>query len=77
MKTKDGIMGVFRMFVGDGTYHGIKFDLCVTTTPAGDLTGMPIVSFKDDDGKTIGTACLELEEVLDMAAEALGIEVKT
>lgn len=56
----------FRAHVGSGEYKGHEFKLGVVTTPAGDLLGLPVVSW--DDGTT---TTFEIE-VLPKAYELRG-----
>lgn len=67
---KNDINGVFRMFVGNGTIGKLNFELEVTTTPAGDIAGMPIVRFLNQDG-TKDEVLFELKDLLKIAQDAL------
>lgn len=52
----------FRVHVGNGEYKGNEFELGVATTPAGDLLGLPVVSW--DDGTTV---TFEIEDLIPKA----------
>lgn len=54
----------FRQHVGSGAYQGVAFDLGIATDHAGDLLGLPVISF--DDGRDT-TVILELDDLLPMA----------
>jgi len=56
----------FRLFIGSGEYNGLPFDLCVATTPAGTVLGLPIIEFKDKDSTLV---TFELEELVERAYE--------
>lgn len=51
----------FRAHVGSGVYRDVPFDLAVTTTFDGTLTGMPVVTFGDV------TVTFDLEDVVSQA----------
>ena len=57
----------FRVHVGNGEYKGHEFRLGVATTPAGDLLGLPVVSW--DDGITV---TFEMEDLIPKAYELRG-----
>lgn len=59
---KDGGIITFRYHVGSGEYRGHRYKLAVASTPAGDLLGMPVVSW--DDGSTV---TFELDDVIPKA----------
>ena len=59
---KDGGIITFRYHVGGGEYRGHCYKLAVASTPAGDLLGMPVVSW--DDGSTV---TFELDDVIPKA----------
>ena len=61
---KDGGMITFRVHVGSGEHKCHEFKLGVATTPAGDLLGLPVVSW--DDGTTV---TFELEDLVPRAYE--------
>lgn len=63
---KNGGTITFRLFIGSGEYKGLPFDLCVTTTPAGNVTGLPIIDFKDENRTSV---TFELEELVVRAYE--------
>ena len=64
-------IGVFRMYVGDGTIEdGRKFELCVTTTSAGDLTGCPVVRLIEEDG-SYHEVVFGLDDVINAALDAI------
>jgi hypothetical protein len=64
---KDGGTITFRAHVGSGEYKGHGFKLGVATTPAGDLLGLPVVSW--DDGTTV---IFEMEDLIPKAYELRG-----
>ena len=71
MRVSDKTIGVFRMYVGNGTIGTKrKFELCVTTTPAGDITGCPVVKLIEEDG-SYHEVVFELDDVLDIAIDAI------
>lgn len=57
----------FRAPAGSGEYMRHKFKLEVATTPAGNLLGLPVVSW--DDGITV---VFELEDLIAKAYELRG-----
>ena len=64
---KDGGTITFRVHVGNGEYKGHGFELGVATTSAGDLLGLPVVSW--DDGTTV---TFEMEDLIPKAYELRG-----
>lgn len=64
---KNGGVITFRTNVGNGEYKGHEFRLGVATTPAGDLLGLPVVSW--DDGITV---TFEMEDLIPKAYELRG-----
>lgn len=55
---KNGDVIVFRAHVGNGEYRGRKFHFGTATTPAGDLLGLPVVSW--DDGTVVAFEMADL-----------------
>ena len=71
MRVSDKTIGVFRMYVGNGTIgDGRKFELCVTTTPAGDITGCPVVKVIEEDG-SYHEVVFDLDDVINAALDAI------
>lgn len=68
-----GTVGVFRTYVGNGTYKGIEFEYCITSAPDGTLLGMPVVTIKHDGKRK--DVVFELEDIIPKAFEFAGIEV--
>lgn len=64
---KNGCVITFRAHVGSGEYKGHEFELGVAITPAGDLLGLPVVSW--DDGTTV---TFEMEDLIPKAYELRG-----
>lgn len=54
----------FRTHVSSGEYKGHEFKLGIATTPAGDLLGLPVVSW--DDGTTV---IFEMKDLIPEAYE--------
>ena len=64
---KNGGLITFRAHIGSGEYKGHEFKLGVATTPAGDLLGLPVVSW--DNGTTV---TFEMEDLILKAYELRG-----
>ena len=64
---KNGGFITFRVHVGSGEYEGHEFKLGIATTAAGDLLGLPVVSW--DDGTTV---TFEMEDLIPKAYELRG-----
>ncbi len=64
---KNGGTIMFRAHVGSGEYKGHEFKLGVATTPAGDLLGLPVVSW--DNGTTV---TFDMEDLIPKAYELSG-----
>lgn len=59
---REGGTITFRAHVGGGEYRGHGFEFATATTPAGDLLGLPVVSW--DDGTTV---TFEMEDLIPQA----------